>query len=62
MISITEEEYHSLCSDYGGFCLSCKEEAFNVEPDARKYECDNCGEKEVYGIEELLFMGKLEIE
>ncbi len=42
--------------DHRGFCLSCGEEAFNVEPDARKYECDTCGERQVYGAEELLIM------
>ena len=28
-----------------------------VEPDARKYECDCCGEPKVYGAEELIMMG-----
>lgn len=38
-----------------GFCVLCGEEAQGVEPDARKYECEACGEKGVYGAEELLF-------
>lgn len=42
--------------DNMGFCLACGEEAFGVEPDARKYECESCGEKRVYGAEELLIM------
>jgi hypothetical protein len=25
-----------------------------VEPDAREYECEACGEREVYGAQELL--------
>ena len=37
-----------------GFCLACGEEASGVEPDARGYECEVCGEEEVYGAEELL--------
>ena len=28
-----------------------------VEPDARRYECETCGAREVYGAEELLMMG-----
>lgn len=37
-----------------GFCVACGEERSQVEPDARKLPCDCCGEKEVYGAEELL--------
>jgi predicted RNA-binding Zn-ribbon protein involved in translation (DUF1610 family) len=40
--------------DNPGFCIACGEEADNVEPDARNYECDYCGEHQVYGAEELL--------
>ena len=40
--------------DHLGFCTSCGEEAYGVEPDARNYTCETCGEKEVYGAEELL--------
>jgi predicted RNA-binding Zn-ribbon protein involved in translation (DUF1610 family) len=39
-----------------GFCIACGEEAYGVEPDARKYECESCGKKKVYGAEELLIM------
>jgi len=39
-----------------GFCTACGAEAFNVEPDARNYKCECCGEREVYGAEELLLM------
>lgn len=37
-----------------GFCLACGAEAFNVEPDAREYPCESCGERKVYGAQELL--------
>lgn len=40
-----------------GFCRACGEEAYGVEPDARNYPCESCGEHEVYGAEELLMMG-----
>jgi hypothetical protein len=37
-----------------GFCIACGAEAEGCEPDARKYTCESCGEKAVYGAEELL--------
>jgi transposase-like protein len=40
-----------------GFCLACGAEAYNVEPDARRYTCESCGKPRVYGAEELLLMG-----
>ena len=39
--------------DNPGFCLACGEEQEGCEPDARKYECEHCGEHQVYGAEEL---------
>lgn len=39
-----------------GICLACGEEAYGVEPDARRYECESCGKPKVYGAQELLFM------
>ena len=43
-----------------GFCLACGEENDSVEPDARNYECDVCGEDKVFGAEEILLMGEVE--
>lgn len=54
---VTEEQYAEMREGSGGFCLGCREEAYGVEPDARKYTCGSCGEPKVYGIEELLIMG-----
>lgn len=39
-----------------GFCISCGNEQDGCEPDAREYECERCGERKVYGAEELLVM------
>ena len=39
-----------------GFCLACGEDADGCEPDAEMYECECCGEPQVYGAEQLLFM------
>lgn len=40
--------------DNPGFCKACGEEADGVEPDARAYECECCGEPQIFGAEELL--------
>lgn len=40
-----------------GFCISCGDECYGCEPDARKYECPSCGKNAVYGAEEVLMMG-----
>lgn len=37
-----------------GFCVKCGAEVYGVESDAEKYECPECGERKVYGIEFLL--------
>lgn len=38
-----------------GFCHACGEDADGCEPDARNYECEGCGENEVFGAEETMF-------
>ena len=38
-----------------GFCIACGLEHMEIEPDARRYPCESCGEKAVYGAQELLF-------
>ena len=58
----SEEEMSSLMDDTIGFCLACGDEAYGVEPDARKYLCANCGAKKVYGLQELLMMDLVVIE
>ena len=40
--------------DDPGFCLACGHEQGGCEPDARRYACEACGERQVYGAEELL--------
>ncbi len=39
-----------------GFCVACGADADGCEPDARGYECEECGKPSVYGAEELLIM------
>lgn len=37
-----------------GFCVACGEEAYGCESDAEHYPCESCGERQVFGAEELL--------
>lgn len=39
-----------------GICLACGQIDNHCEPDARKYTCDFCEEKMVYGAQEVLIM------
>jgi hypothetical protein len=39
-----------------GYCLACGEEAYGVEPDARRYTCECCDKPQVFGAQELLLM------
>jgi hypothetical protein len=48
-------ERHNNGLDNPGFCIACGLEHDGIEPDARKYECESCGTRTVYGAEELLF-------
>lgn len=51
---IAAVERYQTSLDNPGFCVACGEDADGCEPDARRYECECCGERAVYGAEELL--------
>jgi len=57
-VEIDIDRIIDLCEqdDNLGICRSCGEEAYGVEPDARRYKCESCGARSVYGAEELLVM------
>ncbi len=57
MKTFTLEQIEEAIECGNGFCLACGDEAGNVEPDACNYTCESCGEKQVYGAEELVMMG-----
>lgn len=57
----SEELQESMYDGNTGICLSCGSTTDGVEPDARKYKCESCGEFSVYGLEEALLMGMLKI-
>jgi hypothetical protein len=55
---VTQAEYLDHEGGDDGFCTACGEwTCGGCEPDARRYECESCGERAVYGAQELLFMG-----
>ena len=54
LISATKRQMFGL--DSPGFCVACGLEHEGIEPDAGKYKCESCGERAVYGAEELLIM------
>jgi predicted RNA-binding Zn-ribbon protein involved in translation (DUF1610 family) len=56
---VTEDELAEL--DTTGFCVACGAETLGVEPDARQYACEGCGERTVYGVETLVLMGLVRI-
>ena len=59
---MTEGEYSSSADEGGGACVMCGSPAEDyVEPDARQYHCDCCGQDGVYGLEELLIMGYIQL-
>lgn len=58
-IVVTLEEYEANLDDDCGVCLSCGEWVMGVEPDAEHYECERCGEFRVYGLEQLMLMGRV---
>lgn len=45
--------------DTMGVCRACGEVQGGVEPDARHYECESCGTKQVFGAEQVLIEGGL---
>lgn len=53
-VSIKEVLRAARSASYIGFCLDCGHEQHGVEPDAREYVCEACGEPAVYGAEWIL--------
>lgn len=60
-LKMSQRRYMNESENGVGYCTTCKAEASGVEPDARRYRCESCGAHAVYGLEELLIMGRVEI-
>lgn len=62
-ITMNEFQYDHHREEYDGYCSDCDDVTNygEVEPDARRYKCDECGKRCVMGIEEALLKGHIEI-
>lgn len=56
LLDAIAENDSAACTNWG-FCLACGAQQDGCEPDARRYACDVCEERRVYGAEEILMMG-----
>lgn len=61
---MTLEEFQEHSDSNDGYCKTCKEVTANggIEPDAREYECPDCKELTLYGVEEALLQGLIELD
>jgi len=57
-----ESEYHELNNNYIGLCTACGAERYCTEPDAEKYDCEECERPAAYGVEQLMLMGRIVLE
>jgi hypothetical protein len=56
------EEYEAASEDAEGFCVNCSAITNSgIEPDARHVECECCGARAVYGMEEALLGGLITV-
>lgn len=59
---MTEATFNMLDQNYSGVCLHCHEiQDGGCEPDAEYYHCDECNHDSVFGIQQALVYGRIEI-
>jgi hypothetical protein len=61
-IPVWDYEYNDYRENYIGFCTTCS--AFDresTEPDAEGYDCDECENQTVIGVELALVLGLIEV-
>ena len=61
-IQMSEDTFHTYREDYIGICLECLNAQDCVEPDATNYTCEQCGANQVFGTEELMAMGAIDMK
>lgn len=59
--NITLAQYQRLVEHMAGVCEACGSERSGCEPDARRYTCESCGERQVYGPHEFMMSGRVVI-
>jgi hypothetical protein len=60
-VLMSEAEYAEFDESNLGVCLNCGATRDGCEPDAREYSCEACDANAVYGAQELMMMGKIEL-
>lgn len=61
VFEMSEREFASSSEESMGICLNCGESRDECEPDAENYECYECGTQSVFGVEQLLLIGRITI-
>lgn len=63
-MQMTTEEFEAQSECNAGYCRNCDmvTNPDGVEPDAEGYECEECGEDAVMGLENALVEGLIELE
>lgn len=58
-MELTEEAFKLHDDEMNGYCRNCDDVTVfgGCEPDARRYPCDTCEKKTVYGVSEALIRG-----
>lgn len=60
VFEVSADDYHE---DLNGICLGCGEVQYGgCEPDAERYRCESCGVNEVYGLQQALLMGRVNVQ
>lgn len=57
----TEDQLSGMDLDDPGACVLCGEYASGCEPDLEKGPCESCGKNGVYGAQQLLIMGRVDL-
>lgn len=59
---MTEEEFEEYQESHAGYCTTCQAWTHDCcEPDAREYECPECGKPTCFGADEAMLQGFVEI-
>lgn len=61
-IHMTLKEVEDLAEDYCGVCIECGNVRNDCEPDARNYDCYDCGKKSVFGMDEAILQSLIFVD
>ena len=62
-MKMTEAQFHKHCDEMNGYCETCDDvtKYGGTEPDAEGYECPDCDQDSVCGVEQANIAGLLEL-